>query len=273
MDRALAALIPLPGPDRGQDPDVLAWGCPVPFFGHLESARLATVGINPSDREFTAADGTELTGQARRLPTLSSLGLTSWPPADTRAARDIAAACCGYFERNPYRRWFGILQQLIAPTGCSYYPPGSDACHLDLIPWATSPKWALLRPQAQASLLRQGKQTLARVIACSPVVMLILNGREVTRQFESLTGQHLNTAEITAWELPRRDGRTVKGFAYSGTISTIAGVPLGREILVTGYNHNLQSSFGISSGVRAAISDWVTGQYQTALRQTGSGPR
>lgn len=77
MDPALAALIPLPGPGHGDHPDVLGWACPVPFFGHLESARLATVGINPSNLEFTTADRTELTGPPRRLPTLSSLGLTA----------------------------------------------------------------------------------------------------------------------------------------------------------------------------------------------------
>jgi hypothetical protein len=242
---------------------MLGWACPVPFFGHLETARLATVGINPSDREFIAGDGTELTGPARRLPTLSSLTLTGWPDADERARREITAACCGYFEGNPYRRWFGVLQQLLEPAGLSYYAPGSDACHLDIVPWATSRKWGLLPATAKAALLHQAEQVVARVIACSPLAMLVLNGREVVRQFEFLTGQQLEPAQKPAWDLARRNGQAVAGVAYRATVTEIAGIPLGRQILVAGYNHNLQSSFGVSATVRAAISEWIAVQYRT----------
>jgi hypothetical protein len=263
MDPALAALMPLPGPGHGDHPDVLNWACPVPFFGHLESARLATVGINPSNLEFTAADGTELTGTTRRLPTLSSLALGAWPDADQRTRQEIAAACCGYFERSPYRRWFGVLQQLIEPTGLSYYAPGSDACHLDIVPWATRRKWGLLSPASKAALLHQAELTVARVIACSPLVMLVLNGREVVRQFELLADQRLEPARIPAWNLARHNGQAVAGVAYRGTVTEVAGIPFGRHILVAGYNHNLQSSFGVSATVRGAISEWIAGQYRS----------
>ncbi len=266
MDPALAALMPLPGPDDGYHLDVIGWACPVPFFGQLESARLATVGINPSDREFTARNGAELTGSARRFPTLNSLRLPDWPDADERARQEIATACSRYFERNPYRRWFGVLQQLIEPTGLSYYAPGSDACHLDIVPWATSRKWGLLPAASKAALLHRAEQTIARVIAYSPLVMLVLNGREVVRQFEFLTGQQLEPAESRAWDLPRRNGQAVTGVAYRATITEIAGIPLGREILVAGYNHNLQSSFGVSATVRAAISEWIAEQHRSFSR-------
>jgi hypothetical protein len=271
MDAALAALMQLPGPGHRDHPDLLGWACPVPFFGHLESARLATVGINPSNLEFTAADGTELTGPARRLPTLSSLALTAWPDADQRARQEIAAACCGYFERTPYRRWFGVLQQLIEPAGLSYYTPGSDACHLDIVPWATSRKWGLLPAPSKTALLHQAKQAAARMIACSPLVMLVLNGREVVRQFEFLTGQHLEPAQMPAWDLARRNGPAVPGIAYRAAVTEIAGIPLGRQIQVAGYNHNLQSSFGVSATVRAAISEWIAIQYRPISgRQPGT---
>jgi hypothetical protein len=263
MDSAPAALMPLPGPGHGDHPDVLGWACPVPFFGHLESARLATVGINPSNLEFTAADGTELIGPARRLPTLNSLTLSAWPDTDQRVRQEITAACCGYFERNPYRRWFGVLQQLIEPAGLSYYAPGSDACHLDIVPWATSRKWGLLRPASKTMLLHQAEQAVARVISYSPLVMLVLNGREVVRQFEFLAGQQLEPIRIPTWDLARRNGQAVAGVAYRATVSEIADIPLGREILVAGYNHNLQSSFGVSATVRTAISEWIVVQYRS----------
>jgi hypothetical protein len=47
---------------------------PILFFGDSFSARVATVGINPSDQEYLGPDGQELQGNARRFHTLSSLG-------------------------------------------------------------------------------------------------------------------------------------------------------------------------------------------------------
>ena len=266
MDPGLAALIPVPGPGCGDHPDVLGWACPVPFFGHLETARLATVGINPSDREFAATDGTELTGPARRFPTLRSLTLRAWMDSDEDVRQEIASACCGYFDRNPYRGWFGQLQRLIEPTGLSYYEPGSGACHLDLVPWATRRKWGLLPSTSRASLLYQSRQATARVVTFSPLVMLVLNGREVVRQFEALSGQVLEPDRMPAWDLSRSNGHAVPGMAYLGSVTQVAGIPLGRRLLAAGYNHNLQSSFGVSAAVRDAISDWIAGQYRAARR-------
>ncbi len=225
---------------------------------------LQAIGINPSNREFTGTDGSELTGPDRRLPTLSSLGLQSWSQADHDVRHAIADACCEYFDRNPYRGWFGVLQQVIEPTGTSYYPPGTGACHLDLIPWATSRKWGTLPPAARARLLSGTAQTIAAVIARAPLAMLVLNGREIVRQFKVITGQPLVSSPVTGWDLARRDGPPVAGVSYTGTITRVAGIPLGREILIAGYNHNLQSSFGVSAAVRASISTWITTLYQSS---------
>src|SRR4051812_46832848 len=47
---------------------------PVLFFGDLFSARVATVGLNPSDQEFLDRSGEELEGTSRRFESLRSLG-------------------------------------------------------------------------------------------------------------------------------------------------------------------------------------------------------
>jgi hypothetical protein len=41
----------------------------------------------------------------------------------------------------------------------------------------------------------------------------------------------------------------VNGFLFTGTIGTLGGIDLEREVSVYGYNHNLQSSFGVTSEV------------------------
>lgn len=263
MYGAMATLLDLLETQQLTDLDVIGWGCPVPFFGHLESAYLATVGINPSNREFVGADGDELVEHDRRLPTLGSLGLSSWLQADFFALRTILLACREYFEGNPYDSWFGALQRIIEPTGHSYYAPRSDACHLDIVPWATTGKWGMLTATARRSLVERGAQALADLVVSSSLRLLVLNGQEVVRQFEVLLGSALNAQRVQAWDLPRRVGRAVPGMAYSARISSIAGIPLDRDVLVIGYNHNLQSSFGVTCAVRDRIGDWISGQYRT----------
>jgi hypothetical protein len=263
MYGAMTTLLEILETRQAADLEVIAWGCPVPFFGHLESARLATVGINPSNREFVGIDGNELAGHRRRLPTLGSLGLSSWSQANFVALRSILLACREYFERNPYDGWFRSLQRVIEPTGHSYYAPRSDACHLDVVPWATTGKWGTLPMTIRRRLAERAAEALADIVACSPLTMLILNGQEVVNQFEALVGRQFDVQQFPDWELPRRSGRSVPGLAYTGRVSSIAQIPIDRELLVVGYNHNLQSSFGVTSAVRDSISKWITDQYRT----------
>src|SRR2546422_2502451 len=42
--------------------DVIRWGCPVPAFGDLTCSQVATLGLNPSNREFVDDFGQELEG-------------------------------------------------------------------------------------------------------------------------------------------------------------------------------------------------------------------
>jgi hypothetical protein len=80
---------------------------------------------------------------------------------------------------------------------------------------------------------------------------------------ELLTGQQLEPTRMPTWDLARRNGQAVPGMAYRATVTAIVGIPIGRQILVAGYNHNLQSSYGVSATARAAISEWITVQYRS----------
>jgi hypothetical protein len=257
MQAAMARLVEFLNDDAVIDQHVIGWSCPVPYFGHLESAQLATVGINPSNREFVTADGVELEAENRRLPTLTSLGLRRWSEADGDAMDSILSACSTYFERNPYDGWFGALQRLVDGTGRSYYSPRSDACHLDIVPWATATKWGLLVPSIRRRLVDRAAGALAALIKQSPLMMLVLNGQEVVRQFETLIGERLSATCMPDWDLPRRNGRPVPGIAYSTRLNRIATTPLERTLLVVGWNHNVQSSFGVTNRVRDSMRDWL----------------
>ena len=47
------------------------------------------------------------------------------------------------------------------------------------------------------------------------------------------------------------------GFAYEGIVNDLSGMQLDREILVLGFNHNIQSSFGVTKHVIEAIRRWI----------------
>lgn len=257
MYAALATLL-----DRLNDTQVvrngvIAWGSPVPSFGDVSTSRVATLGLNPSNREFVDESGQELTGVARRFHTLRSLNLDSWLEADARHVELIAESCRSYFETNPYDRWFRPLDDVVAATDTSYYGPDSGACHLDLVPYATGAKWTSLLEKHRRSLLEQVGDVLGLLLRDSPVRLLILNGRSVVERFQGVTGTLLQAIPMNQWTLSRRSGRDVPGIAFQGVVSALGSVPLDRDVVVLGYNHNLQSSFGVTRGVISAIRTWI----------------
>ena len=240
------------------DTDVIEWGCPVPSFGDLASARVATVGLNPSNREFVDSLGRELAGEFRRFHTLASLGLGSWLDADARHLRSILMSCHQYFFRNPYDTWFKRLDELASATNASFYGPAPNACHLDLIPYATRRKWTELSTRQRSLLMSVAADTLALLLRDSPVRVLILNGRSVVDHFQSMAGIQLAQEEIPESTLRRQRSPDVLGYGFRGTVRVLSGVPLQHEILILGYNHNLQSSFGVTRGAIDAIRNWLS---------------
>lgn len=243
---------------------VIQWGCPVPSFGDLSGARVATVGLNPSNREFVDEFGRELEGPARRFHTLTSLRLRSWSEADSRHLRLILASCAGYFLRNPYDTWFRKLDEVVSGAKASFYDPVSEVCHLDLIPYATRRKWTELTASERSSLLALAGDTLGLLLRKSEVRFLILNGRSVVEEFQEIAGIRLDREVMPSWSLPRKPQSEVRGIAYQGSLKVLSGIRLPREILVLGYNHNLQSSFGVTRAVIRGIREWISRRVDEA---------
>lgn len=252
-----------------QDPAVVTWACPVPFFGRIDEARVATVGINPSNREFVGSDGSELDGPQRRLPTLASLALEDWSQATGGDVRAVTQACLRYFEVNPYRLWFDVLERVLNRGGFSYYV-GTRAAHIDLVAYATAAKWGALLPTARQKLIAQGRKTLATIIRDSPIEVLVLNGRSVVNEFVASAEVELRAADVQGWTLPRAVGPGVAGIKFSGTLRAIAGIDLERAVEVIGFNHNLQSSFGVTTKVMQQIGHDV-GETVASARHHSTG--
>lgn len=281
MEKTLPTLL-----DHLEDTDVVAsnvipWSCPVPYFGDLASSRVATLGLNPSNREFVDEAGNELDGPRRRFHTLKSLRLARWSDADERHLGLISASCRTYFYKNPYEGWFRKLDRIISGTNASYYGAVSDArhptlfpdatkrsenaCHLDLIPYATACKWTELSNRQRASLIAAVGDTLGLLLQDSPVQLIILNGQSVVEEFQNMAGILLDKQSMRDWTLRHRSDTQVSGYSYKGTVRKLAGVDVGREILVLGYNHNIQSSFGVTRQVMDAIHQWIAETSKEAL--------
>lgn len=236
---------------------VIAWGSPIPSFGRLDSARVATIGLNPSNREFVDANGNELDGENRRFHSLDSLGIESWSNVNETHIEQIVETCNNYFFRNPYDSWFKKLDQLISGTETSYYSSLFVACHLDLIPYATSVKWSSLSNSEKSGLLSCVSDILGLLIQSSRIELLILNGRTVVDLFGDCSDFSFSAKEYEEWNLPRKSGIDVKGIAYAGEVTNIGGVDLDRRVTVLGYNHNIQSSFGVTNKVKHSIKNWI----------------
>ena len=144
--------------------NVIPWSCPVPSFGDPSSSIVATLGLNPSNREFVDGAGNELDGDQRRFHTLRSLELSRWSDATARHLELIIDSCRAYFSRNPDDGWFRKLDYLISGTKASYYDDTAAACHLDLIPYATSCKWTELTQRQRSLLVCEAGDTLALLL-------------------------------------------------------------------------------------------------------------
>ncbi len=237
---------------------VIAWSSPVPFFGNLLKSKVATVGVNPSNLEFVNGKGEELTGDNRRLETLNSLNIPDWKAAKASHYKKISQTALHYFELNPYSNWFKPLEAMLLDANSSFYGNREHyACHVDLVPFATKEKWASLHSKTQREMLEECGFSLAKIFESSELVCLVLNGTTVTKTLVDLCDVKLTKTYKPAWNLKRKSGKDVRGYSFEGKITHVQGRKLANSIDVLGFNHNLQSSYGVSAAVKSNISDWL----------------
>lgn len=234
----------------------IPWASPVVSFGNPANSKVATVGLNPSNLEFFDNNGIELRAPHHRFESLSTLQARDWDEVARQGVQRVWQACEDYFYRNPYDQWFKRLEKVLVGTGATYYSRiGEQACHLDLVPFATAEKWSALNTAHRSGLIELGIPSLVRTIKASDLRVLLLNGSTVVREFNRLLGDRaLDSHEMPAWSL---QGGRVPGVSHIGRITELNGLALDRELLVLGYNHNIQSSFGVTTDVVSRIATWV----------------
>lgn len=219
---------------------VVGGSTPVVAFGDATKARVATLGLNPSNLEFRSKRRREWGKKKRRFETCGSLGVGSFRSASTDKIRRVLAACNDYFNRNPYREWFDQLDLINRACGASYYK--GTACHLDLVQWATREKWGDLPRQVRERLLKDDADFLRRQLKNENIRLLLLNGSGVIWPLQKVLGVSFREmrSSITV-------GNATTWF-YTGQVE---------RVRVVGWSTNLQSSFGVSNELRHRIADRV----------------
>lgn len=218
---------------------------PVVSFGRPQQARVATLGINPSDKEFNKPNGSLLPLERKRLVDREILNIEDESELSLEDAERVVEGGYSYFENRDkvYKTWFSWMETYaVCPSGASYFD--GSACHLDLVQWATSPVWRDLDPnRVQRVLLDSDVEFLRFQLTTYKIPLLLLNGRAVLNQFMELRIADLEEEK----NVPMREG--ARGCHFF--VGTFAGTK------VLGWTNNIPSQTPQAN--RETISNWIAG--------------
>ena len=109
-------------------------------------------------------------------------------------AEIVVEKCNSYFNNNPYRLWFDKIEEFLRAFDdrLSYYT--GTVVGLDLVQWATTPKWADISEFSKQALLSQGLPFLKDVLLQKNFEYIFLNGK--TAFFEVIKHLHISYKEI-----------------------------------------------------------------------------
>lgn len=212
-------------------PSTVPGSLPVLFFGDLWTARVATVGINPSRREYQDRRGQELDGADRRFETLASLGAPDRSClTDAQCERAIVTMRAYFDPGKPVYAWFAPMTRVVRGLGHEYGQ--RQVAHLDLVQEATDPTWSALltqRPEEARALVERDTTFLRWQIDTFPLRTLVCNGRSVFERVVAITGARIvardRLARVT-WSvaLGQRGARPIAVVGWNIPLSRPAGL-------------------------------------------------
>lgn len=223
---------------------------PVVAFGDPIKAQVATLGINPSSREFLDAKGQLLSGENRRLADFRSLGINHHKEMTSGHAEQVLQDSNNYFNRDEtVYKWFEPLERYVLnPISASFRD--SSAAHLDLVQWSTAPVWGAIKDKAlREVLIRDDIGFLGEMLRSGSYKYLFLNGSTV-----------VNTIVKFGLIELEQDGFTPIG--KSGKKSALwKGVVRGTSTICLGWNLNLQH-YQTTESNREQLSVWIQDQVK-----------
>ncbi len=207
---------------------VVPGSTPVVAFGNCLTARVATLGLNPSRREFLDRKGALLKGDRRRLASRKWLGVSDLSRVSQEVIIKVFEECNRYFQRDHYA-WFDKLEPVLRACGASYCD--GSACHLDLVQWATDPTWGKLlktKPLVCERLIADDLRFLRKQLKNATLQLLLINGTGVRTRF-----QHAMDLELAEADVITKHGKQ-KTRLYTGELD---------HVRVVAWSTNLQNAY------------------------------
>jgi len=233
---------------------------PVLYFGNIRNAKVATIGLNPSNVEFYDRKGLELEGSKRRFPSLKSLNLQTWDTISKEQWCLFESSYQNYFNNTPYFYWFDQLDKLLFETNFSYYFPYANVVHLDLVPLVTKKKWGNLTSAEQQFILEKFKDIFIDILDASDIDVIILNGKSVINQIQKTFNIFFEIEKAPQIDLCF-ENRIIGGYIFRGKL-----LSKNKIVKIIGYNHNIQSSFGLKTEVVNNLSKLIANFINDATK-------
>jgi len=183
---------------------------PIPFFGNIQTAKILTVGVNPSNGEFAKH--------------------RKWPDSLTRD--DLAQRLLEYFSlpHYPPHPWFAKWESALNLIGISY--KDGTAAHLDLSPRATKTMSNLKEPSMQARFLKMAEDDIEwffKVLPlCQNAQLLMVAGAIISheKKFEYLDEFIQNKAKKHFFELRAASQIFQEGVRFKNLIGGNLDLPV-----------------------------------------------
>ncbi len=148
---------------------------PIVFFGNIEKAEIATLGLNPSNIEFVH-------NGKRRLVDRKVLNVSDNQTLTPEQAEQVYDSLLKYFKINPYKKWFDPMNNLFKYKGFEYY--NDKIVHLDISPWATSKKWSDLNKYEKKLII--DTSIIKCVIKKQKIKKLFINGKTAFEEIKEV---------------------------------------------------------------------------------------
>ena len=169
---------------------------PVIWFGAVNAymnseKRIITVGLNPSNAEFP-----------EDYPQKRFDSIDFEEPVDSTMIERLKCTLNSYFEKEPYRRWFGSGEKVLSCFDASYYSgtgKRNQAIHIDIYSAiATNPTWGKLGKNIKTSI--QNFELFKKLLVfLNPDVILVSTNKDVFNEVfvKSLMFEHNENDERT----------------------------------------------------------------------------
>jgi hypothetical protein len=234
----------------------VAGSLPVLFFGDLVTARVATVGLNPSHQEYLDRRGNELDGELRRFETLDSLRAADRASLSAEQCDRAIATMRTYFQPGkPVYSWFRSLDRVARGFGVRY--DLGEVAQLDLVQEATQPTWSGLPAHELAQLRTTDESFLRWQLETFPLEVVICNGRTVFAGVQRLT-----------------DARIVQSGKLARVTWYVALSELpGRVMGVVGWNIPLARPAGLDKEGHTELGRLLSERLEEAIEMTNPEER